>query len=94
MAIPFPTPQIPILGQAIVVRGFTVMVLAQCQCHASGMLQLAIQINSGGVFAMPVMCPSCRASYAIQGFQQDQTGMLQFTMSRSEPAPDTRLKLD
>lgn len=66
-------------------RGFTIMVLAECQCQTRGMLQLAIQVSAGGVFALPVTCPSCRCAYAVQGFQQDPTGMLQFTMSRNEP---------
>lgn len=91
MAIPFPTPPTHILGQQIVVHGYSVAVIAHCQCERGSPIQLVSQMTPAGLFSVPTACPQCSRLYAIQRIQQDAAGMLQFSLSCQTP---NALKID
>lgn len=84
MPIPFPSPSstIPILGQQIVVEGYTVTTVTRCQCEAGGSpVLLTMTVSAAGIASAPSACARCRTGYAIQGTQQDDQGRLLFQIA-------------
>lgn len=84
MAIPFPVPSsgVPILGQQIVVEGYTVTSATRCQCEPGGTAVLLTLVVSGlGMSAAPSACPRCGTGYAVQAIQMDVQGRLLFQIA-------------
>ena len=79
---------IPIVGQQIVVLGFTVVVSAQCRCEKTGYVSLNMMQGQSGFNVSLGTCPSCRRQYQITGVRSDpRTGALMFDVNIGEPAP-------
>lgn len=84
MPIPFPTPtpNVPIIGQPIVVEGYTVSTVARCQCEAGGSpVLLTVTCSAAGLNGLPNVCQRCHTNYAVQGMQLDQQGQLTFQIA-------------
>jgi hypothetical protein len=84
MAIPFPSPSanVPILGQQIVVEGYTIATAARCQCQPSGSpVLLSVTLSASGLAGLPNSCAKCGTGYAIQGMQMDAQGRLLFQLA-------------
>lgn len=84
MPIPFPSPSahVPILGQQIVVEGYTIATSARCQCEPGGTpVLLSVTCSGVGLQGLQSACVRCGTGYAIQGMQLDAQGRLLFQMA-------------
>lgn len=93
MPIPFPAPaNIPILGQQIVVEGYSIATIARCQCETGGSpVLLTVTCSAAGINGLPSVCAKCRTGYAVQGMQLDQQGRLLFQIAvLSSTPPNTQ----
>lgn len=89
MAIPFPSSaHIPILGQQIVVEGYTITSVTRCQCETGGTaVLLTLTVGALGLQAAPNACPRCHTGYAVQSIQMDPQGRLLFQIAVLSPTP-------
>lgn len=83
MPIPFPSPaNIPILGQQIVVEGYSIVTVARCQCESGGSpVLLTVVCSAAGLNGLPNACSKCHTGYAVQGMQLDVQGRLLFQIA-------------
>lgn len=73
---------VPIIGQQLVVEGYTVAVAARCQCQPSGSLvALSVTVGGSGTIAPPNTCARCGLGYSVQGMQMDAQGRLIFQVA-------------
>ena len=82
---------VPIVGQPVIVEGYTIAAAARCQCVTGGSLvPLTVIVSAAGTTAPASACPTCGAGYQVQGLQVDDAGRLRFAMAivaqRSGPA--------
>ncbi len=72
---------VPILGQALTVEGYTIVVAARCQCQANGTLvPLVVTVSGSGTIAPANVCAKCGLGYGVQGLQMDTQGRLTFAV--------------
>lgn len=85
---PFPA-AIPIVGQPVVVLGWTLVVNARCQCDRPTVVQLVIAQSELGRNANLGMCPHCARQMHIAQVTMDAQGQLQFglQLGASTPTP-------
>jgi hypothetical protein len=73
---------VPLLGQQIVVDGYSIAVPARCQCEQAGSLVLlTVSVSGAGTSAPPIGCAKCGQFYAIQGIQLDSQNRLSFAIA-------------
>ena len=77
--------QIPIVGQPIKILGYTVLVLAQCQCGHPLPMQLMAQLAETGLQRIASICPSCHLSVSIHSVTADPHGHLAFNIETANP---------
>ena len=82
-------PAVPIVGQPVVVLGWTLVVNARCQCDRPQVVQLVIAQGELGRNANLGMCPSCGRALHIAQLTMDAHGQLQFGLQvgAAPPAP-------
>lgn len=82
--LPFPASGVPLVGQPVHVLGYTVLVMAHCQCGKALPMQLMAQATVQGLAGVAAGCAACGTIYAVQGVQLID-GQLQFTLAMQRP---------
>ena len=84
---------VPIVGQQIVADGYTVSVIARCQCRPSGStVIMSVTCSSAGTAAAVGQCRACGMAYSVQGMELDNQARLSFNiavLSATSPLQDS-----
>lgn len=83
---------VPIIGQQLVVEGYTIAASARCQCKSGGSLvPLTVTASAAGTVAPVGHCPSCGMGYGVEGVQMDAKGRLTFAVAvlSAKPSADS-----
>ena len=76
---------VPIVGQGVVVLGYTATPLVKCDCGNLEPMQLMVQVAYGVMGAGIVACPQCQSTYRVLSISTDANGQLLFTLDQQKP---------
>jgi len=78
--LPFPTANVPIIGQPFTLKGGFSTTLVQCECEA----KVPVLVIGAG----PGVCAACRRTFVVLKFAFDgQTGQIQANVALAQPSP-------
>ena len=73
---------VPIIGQQIAVEGYTIAVIARCNCRPNGSAVLmSVTCSEAGTAASVGQCRSCGHAYSVQGMDLDRQARLSFNIA-------------
>lgn len=79
---------VTLLGQAVEVSGWTLIVMAKCNCTRTGLVQLVVSQTLIGRGVAPMPCPSCGRALMVENLTMTPDGQLQFGISvGAQPQP-------
>lgn len=72
----------PLVGQQIIAEGYTIAVLARCQCreHGSAVL-MSVTCSAAGTAAAVGQCHACGLAYSVRGMDLDSQARLTFNIA-------------
>jgi hypothetical protein len=81
----FPDVNLPIVGQGVVVLGYTATPLVKCDCGNLEPMQLMVQVAYGVMGSGTIQCPRCQSTYRVVKISTDEHGQLLFTLDQQKP---------
>ena len=75
-----------LVGQPVIILGYTVLPLVECQCERKGTLTLVMQYAAQGWLRSTNKCPSCERVFTVHRVTATPDGHLEFAIEMGTTA--------